>query len=310
MIGLIRMEYKDYYKILGVLRTATPDEIKKSYRKLARKYHPDVSKVKNAKEKFQEVQEAYEVLKDDKKRAAYDQLGANWKEGQHFNQPPPDWENQTGFQFHQAGDFNQQTFSDFFSSLFGGRNHAFDEQSARPFKQRGQDYSAIITITLEEAYRGAEHTITLNQGKNLRVKIPAGVMQGQQIRLAGQGGGGYGGAPSGDLYLEIHLAPHAYFRVDQKDIYLTVPITPSEAALGAKIMIPTLGGSVELFVPAGTQSGQKLRLKGRGLPSKTEAGNQYITFEIKIPHPKTETERQLFEELARAMPFNPREHFA
>lgn len=306
------MEFKDYYKILKISRTATPDEIKKSYRKLARKYHPDVSKEKNAKEKFQEVQEAYEVLKDDKKRAAYDQLGANWKEGQHFNQPPPDWENQTGFQFHQEGDFdqfNQSTFSDFFSSLFG-RNHGFGGQSSQPAKHRGQDYSAIITIALEEAYRGAEQTITLNQGKNLRVKIPAGVMQGQQIRLAGQGGEGYGDAPAGDLYLEIHLKPHAYFKIDQKDIYLIVPITPSEAALGAKIMTPTLGGSVELSVPAGTQSGQKLRLKGRGLPSKMKVGDQYVTFEIKVPYPKTDIERQLFEELARVMPFNPREHFA
>lgn len=312
------MEYQDYYKILGLSRDASADEIKKSYRKLARKYHPDVSEEPNAEEKFKQVKEAYEVLKDPTKRKAYDQMGSGWKQGQGF-EPPPGWE------FHAAGDrgttyqeFTSGDFSDFFESLFGQYARGGPQQRAH-FKQRGQDQHAKIAINLEEAFQGITRVLTLQepamdprsgqvtyQTRNLKVKIPAGVTQGQQIRLTGQGSPGMGGGPRGNLYLEVELLPHSLYTVEGKNIYLNLPVTPWEAALGAKVNVPTLGGNITLTIPAGSQTGKKLRLKGRGLPG-TPAGDQYILLKIYIPEPKNEQQKAIYQRMADEMKFDPRQ---
>lgn len=315
------MEYKDYYTILGVERKASADDIKQAYRRLARKYHPDVSKEANAEEKFKDVQEAYEVLKDTEKRAAYDQLGSNWKQGQEFR-PPPGWNANAHFYTGEGGQFTEQDlggFSDFFSNLFGGSRGGFQrEEGFGVFKQRGNDQHAIINISLEEAYQGAQKTIQLqlpemeSDGRmrmgvrTIKVTIPAGATQGQQLRLAKQGGPGMGGAPAGDLYLEINIQPHALFSLKGSDVYLTLPVTPWEAALGAEIKIPTLGGKVGLKLAPGSQAGQKLRLKGRGMPKQPEPGDQYAILQIETPPASTDEQKQLYEKMAQVMPFNPR----
>lgn len=316
------MEYKDYYKILGVSRDAADEEIKRAYRKLARKYHPDVSKEKNAEEHFKEVQEAYEVLKDKQKRASYDQLGSNWKNGQEFR-PPPGWQGFEGFGgdgagFQGAG--GGVDFSDFFASIFGGGGHAaggFRRGRQANFHQPGRDEHAKINISLEEAFHGGSKSIQLHipemdgngqmhtQTRTLKITIPKGVTEGQQLRLTGQGGKGMGDAPSGDLYLEIHIHPHAHFSLQDKDIYLTLPITPWEAALGGKVTIPTLAGSVEMKIAAGSQAGQKLRLKGRGMPG-TPLGDQYVLLQIVTPPAHTDAQRALYEKMAQEMPLDPR----
>lgn len=313
------MEYKDYYKTLGVSRDAKEDEIKRSYRKLARKYHPDVSKEPNAEERFKEVQEAYEVLKDAKKRAAYDQLGSNWKSGQDFR-PPPNWQG-SGFEgFESEG----ADFSDFFASIFGGaagRGGGFRGQRHHGggFKQRGQDEHAKITISLEEAFHGGAKTIQLqvpeidangrmhHKTRTLKMTIPPGVVSGQQLRLSQQGGAGSGGAPAGDLYLELEVTPHALYSLQGHDVYITLPIAPWEAALGAKVTVPTLAGPVEMKIAPGSQAGQKLRLRGRGLPGKPAAGDQYALLQVVTPPATTETQRALYEQMAKEMPFNPRQ---
>ncbi|HET7586695.1 MAG TPA: DnaJ C-terminal domain-containing protein [Gammaproteobacteria bacterium] len=304
------MEYKDYYKRLGVSREATQDEIKRAYRKLARKYHPDVSKEENAEAQFKEVQEAYEVLKDPEKRTAYDQLGQNWREGQQFRQPPG-WD-QGGFEFRGGGftGADAGAFSDFFESLFGG-----GFRQAGPgggFRQpRGEDQFARIDVSLEDAYRGATRQIALEnpmvdaqgnvtaQRRSLNVRIPAGIRAGQQIRLAGQG------ALGGDLYLEVNIQPHRLFQLDGRDVSLTVPIAPWEAALGTKVAVPTLGGEVSATIPAGAQSGQKLRLKERGLPGKPP-GDQYLVLKIVAPRADTDKARKLYRQMADELAFDPR----
>lgn len=311
------MEFKDYYKTLGVAKDAKLDEIKKKYRLLARKYHPDVSDEPNAEEKFKEVREAYEVLKNDEKRAAYDQLGRKPQPGEEFY-PPPGWE------FHQQrgdGEFDPNMgagASDFFESLFG--QHAGGGRRSRAdFQQRGQDQHFKINLTLEDAFHGGAHTLQLQEPqldptsgqmkmntKSLKVKIPAGVTQDQHIRLAKQGSPGIGGAEKGDLYLEINLLPHKIYTVQGKDVYLNLPVTPWEAALGSKVEVPTLAGIIHLTIPPGSQTGKKLRLKGRGLPGKT-SGDQYVILKIFIPEPKDDTQRQLYEEMAKQMHFNPRD---
>lgn len=307
------MEYKDYYAVLNVDRKASQDEIKQAYRRLARKYHPDVSKESNAEEQFKTVQEAYEVLHDPKKRAAYDQLGSHWKAGQEFR-PPPGWESHTRFYTtDDLGGFNEAdlgSFSDFFTNLFG-RAH-------RGFQQRGNDQRAKINISLEDAFRGTTKTLQLQMPKidalgrvhyslhSIKVNIPAGAAQGQQLRLGGQGGPGIGGAPAGDLYLEIEIQPHPYFTLKGRDVYLTLPVTPWEAALGADIKIPTLSGRVGLKLAAGSQAGQKLRLKGRGMPAKLHPGDQYAILQILIPPAHNEEQRQIYKKMAQTMPFNPR----
>jgi curved DNA-binding protein len=309
------MEYKDYYSILGVARNAPEDEIKKSYRKLARKYHPDVSKEPRAEERFKEVQEAYEVLKDAKKRSAYDQLGANWKSGQDFK-PPPGWQSSGNFEdiFAGEGADNIGNFSDFFSMLFGrqARGGAGDFQEAQRQQQRGQDQHAKIKVSLEDAYQGATRTIQLQipardargrvryTDRTLKVNIPKGVISGQQLRLAGQGSQG------GDLFLEIELESHPLYSLQGHDIYLTLPVTPWEAALGTKISVPTLGGRVELKLAPGSQGGQKLRLKARGLPAKPQTGDQYVVLQIMTPPATSDSQRALYQKMAEELPFDPR----
>ncbi len=280
------MEYKDYYKTLGVSRSASQDEIKRAYRKLARKYHPDVSKEKNAEQHFKEIGEAYEVLKEPEKRAAYDQLGTRWRAGEEFR-PPPGWETYFGGSFGGAkGDLG-----DLFESFFTKRQN--------PFRTGGEDQHAKIAISLEEAYQGTTRTLQV-QTRTLNVKIPKGVTQGQKIRLSGQGA-----APNGDLYLEIVLKPHRLFRVEEKDISLTLPITPWEAALGSTVAVPTLGGNVTMKIPAGSQSGQKLRLKGRGLSGK-QPGDHYVVLQIVTPKADTKAAQAFYQKMAQELPFNPR----
>ncbi|MDZ7735990.1 MAG: DnaJ C-terminal domain-containing protein [Gammaproteobacteria bacterium] len=308
------MEYKDYYKMLGVDRDASEDEIKRAYRKLARKYHPDVSKEPDAEDRFKEVQEAYEVLHDPEKRKAYDSFGNDWQAGQDFR-PPPDWEQQGPEQHFSDADFDLGGFSDFFESLFGhGRGRG---RRSTHFRASGQDQYARLRISLEDAYRGATRSITLTvpeadaQGgvrqkqRELKVRIPAGVQAGQSIRLKGQGSGGIGGAEAGDLLLEIEYEPHPLFEVRKGDIYLDLPVTPWEAALGGKVTVPTLGGNVNLNIPANSQAGKQLRLKGRGLPGKPP-GDQIVRLKIVTPPADTESRRKLYEQMREQMPMNPR----
>ncbi len=309
------MEYKDYYKIMGLERNASAEDIKRAYRRLARKYHPDVSKEKNAEEQFKAVGEAYEVLKDPQKRTAYDQLGANWQSGQEFKRP-------SGWQYaERGGDQGDAGFgntSDFFESLFGGGGFGGRQRTRHDFSQPGQDFYGKLQVSLEDAFHGAmrdmqipiteldqyghPHTVK----KSLKVKIPAGVKTGQQIRLSGQGGTGIGQGAKGDLYLEIEILKHPQFEIMDKDVYCTVPIAPWEAALGATVTVPTLAGKVDLKIPPGSQSGHKLRLKGRGLPGQTP-GDQYVILKIVVPVPTTESAKALYEKMAKEMPFNPRE---
>lgn len=318
------MEYKDYYKILGVDRSADESAIKKAYRKLAAKYHPD--KPTGDEEKFKEISEAYEVLSDKEKRQMYDQFGntSGFQGGQQFD--PNDF-GFGGFGGGHAGGAGGADFSDFFESLFGGggRRGGFGGAGGfggygggQGFQQRGDDQVVKVLIPLEDAVNGAERTLNLqvptqepsghvvNKHKQIKVKIPAGVKQGQRIRLAGQGGPGYGGGPNGDLYLEIDLQKHPLYRVEGDDVYLDLPVTPWEAALGAKIEVPTLKGKVKMNIPAGSQSGAKLRIKGRGLGKN---GNQYVVIQIHTPPANTEERKKFYEEMAEKMPFNPRAHF-
>ncbi|MFA5531479.1 MAG: DnaJ C-terminal domain-containing protein [Thiohalomonadaceae bacterium] len=315
------MQYKDYYKILGVERSATQDEIKKAYRRLARKYHPDVSKEPNAEERFKEINEAHEVLQDPQKRAAYDRLGSGWQSGQEFR-PPPGWDR--GFEFTGGGfgGAGPSSFSDFFESLFGngspfGADFRTRRSSGKPL--HGADHRARIQVTLEEAYHGAVRPVQLERPEldrnghvltrthTLKVRIPAGITAGQQIRLPGQGSAGPTGGERGDLYLEVEIAPHPLFHLDGRDIILDLPLAPWEAALGAKVAVPTLGGTVEARIPAGAHSGQRLRLRGRGLPGNPP-GDQYLVLQISTPPADTDAKRKLYRDMAKAMPFNPRAH--
>lgn len=309
------MEFKDYYRILGVERNVSQDQIKQAYRKMARKFHPDINKDTDAEETFKDIGEAYEVLKDPEKRATYDQFGANWHEGQNF-EPPPNWD--AGFEFRGAGytggDATQ--FSDFFESLFGRGQHSGSRQHS--FHMQGEDQHAKILISLQDSYRGAQKTITLNrpllnqqgqiqmQPHTLHLKIPQGIVEGQRIRLESQGLPGYGGGPAGDLFLEIAFENDRLFHAEKRDVHLTLPITPWEAALGASLTVPTLGGNVQLKVPAGSQGGKKLRLKGKGLCAGKQTGDQIVTLRIVVPEPTTTEQRALYAEMARKMPINPR----
>jgi curved DNA-binding protein len=309
------MKYKDYYQILGVERDADGDAIKKAYRKLAHKYHPDVSKDPAGEEKFKEIADAYQTLKDPEKRAAYDQLGRH-KPGQDF-QPPPDWGKQYGdTQFS----FDDVDLADLFAGLAGGGRRP--GASGARFTMRGQDYEVTAHISLAEASRGTMVDLNLTvpeydeQGRLHRVqrsfkaRIPKGATDGQRLRLPGKGGKGAGGGPDGDLYLNIALHPHALYRVSGHDLYLDLPLTPWEAALGAVVVVPTLGGPVHLKVPPGTPAGQKLRLAGRGLPKPGAGeGDLYAIAQIVVPTVLSERERALFKELADGATFNPRGHF-
>jgi curved DNA-binding protein len=316
------MKYKDYYAILGVERGASADDIKKAYRKLAHKYHPDVSKDPKGEEKFKEVAEAYQTLKDAEKRAAYDQLGSAYQPGQEFR-PPPDWEKQ----FSQDGRFAEGGFSfddldlsDLFEGL-SGRGRGGRARANMPIP--GADYEVTVHLTLEDALRGTEMNLDLDvpeydaQGrgrhvrKTIKARIPKGAIDGQRLRLRGQGGKGVNGGRDGDLYLNIVLHPHPLFRPTGHDLYLDLPLAPWEAALGATVEVPTLHGAVNLKIPAGTAAGRKLRLAKKGLPKPGGGeGDLYAIVQIVNPTVLTERERELFAQLASESRFNPRGHFA
>ena len=326
------MEYKDYYKILGVERGVDQEALKRSYRKLARKYHPDVSKEPDAEARFKELNEAYEVLKDPEKRAAYDQLGSNWQAGQDFR-PPPGWDQ--GFEFHGGGytQVDPEEFSDFFESLFGrggfgggrhfsgshgfGGGSGFSSRSGRSGARKGENAHAKILIDIEDAYNGSTRTLTLKHSelggdgrpqvreRNIQVKIPKGIMPGQQIRLSGQGEAGLGGAAAGDLYLEVAFNPHPLYHLDGKTVYVDLPVAPWEAALGATVRVPTPTGAVDLKIPANSRSGSKLRLKGRGLPAK-EPGDLFVVLQIALPPADSDAVKNAYRQLEKAAHFEPR----
>lgn len=317
------MEFRDYYQILRVSKTATTDEIKKAFRKLARKYHPDVSKESDAAARMSEINEANNVLSDPEKRAAYDALGSRHQAGQDFR-PPPDWN--TGNEYSGAGmsDAEAQGFSEFFAKMFGDAGHGpaghgGRRQSAGGAQQmRGEDHHAKVVIDLTDAYHGATRAITLRAARldesghvvsderTLNVNIPKGLKEGQHIRLAGQGSPGFGGGPAGDLFLEIHFAPDARYRIDGRDVIESMPLTPWEAALGASVEMPTPSGNVQVKVPPGSQTGRRLRLKGRGIPGEP-AGDLYLEITVVLPPADTEAARALYETMARDMAFNPRD---
>jgi curved DNA-binding protein len=304
------MKFKDYYKILGVERSASGDDIKKAYKKLAHRFHPDVSKEANAEERFKEISEAYQTLKDPEKRAAYDQLGTGYQPGQDFT-PPPGWEQQFGW--GEAGDaqpgarfsFDDVDLSDLFESLSRGRGRA---RADRP--RRGEDYEVTVHLALEQAFAGTQLDLQLPRGK-ITARIPKGATNGQRLRLRGQGGKGMNGGPDGDLYLDIALHPHPLFRVDGHDLYLDLPLAPWEAALGATVEVPTMSGAVNLKVPPGTAAGKRLRLSKKGLPKAGGGvGDLYTVVQIVNPTILDARERELFAELAKHSKFDPRGHFA
>lgn len=316
------MEFQDYYKTLEVDRQASSDEIKKAYRRLARKYHPDVSNEPDAESKFKQVAEAYEVLKDPDKRKMYDELGENWQSGQDFR-PPPGWENQPGARGGASYDAGFGDFSDFFENLFGGGFGAagFGRRPDRDRHERGRgasygadvrgpDSTARLQIDLEDAYSGATKAVDISAGgeppKRLRVKIPAGITNGQQIRLKGQGAQSPMGGQPGDLLIEVHIRPHHRFHLRGKNISVDLPVAPWEAALGASIPAPTLGGTVELRIPPGSQTGTRLRLKGRGLPGR-DKGDQYVSLQIVNPPSEDQRSKDFFKSMEEAFDFDPRD---
>jgi len=305
------LEFKDYYQTLGVSRDAKQEDIKKAFRKLARKYHPDVSKEANAEARMKDVNEANAVLSDPEKRAAYDQLGSGHHAGEDFR-PPPDWD--AGFEFSGPGVFGGEAadFSDFFSELFGGRT-----RHGATFRARGEDHHAKILLDLEDAYRGGSRVLTLrvpkvdDQGRvtlaehTLNVRIPKGVHEGQVIRLAGQGNPGSGGEAAGDLYLEVHFNPHSRYRVEGRDVYATLRVAPWEATLGATVRATLPDGAVDVRVPEGSQTGRKLRLKGRGIPAP-HPGDLYLVLEVVLPPATSPKARELYQAMARDLAFDPR----
>jgi curved DNA-binding protein len=311
----VRVEYKDYYKTLGLEKSASPEDIKKAYRKLVRKYHPDVSKHEDATEKTKEINEAYDVLGDAEKRAAYDDLGRRGQQTSEGFRPPPDWASQ--YDFSGAGAGTDDFFADLFAHM--GRRGRTGAGPGAGFQMRGEDIHAAITIDLRDAYTGATRNISLRapvqdaqgqvtmQEKTLSVNIPKGVTPGQQLRLAGQGQPGIGGGPAGDLYLEIQFREDPRYRLEGANVYETAPVAPWEAALGARISVPTPSGTVEVSVPAGSQTGRKLRLKGRGIPAATP-GDLYLILEVVLPPATTPRAKELYEQMAREMSFNPREN--
>ncbi len=306
------MKFKDYYASLGLERGATDADIKKAYRKLAHKYHPDVSKEPGAEAKFKEIAEAYQTLKDPEKRAAYDQLGTH-APGQEFT-PPPDWGPRAA---GPEESFEGIDLADLLASLAGGRARSGGAGGRRSF--RGEDYELRTAITIEQAFQGTLMELnisvpeydaegrTVRVPKTLKVRVPKGATDGQRLRLAGKGGKGINGGPDGDLYLTVSLLPHRLYRADGHDLHLDLPLAPWEAALGASVEVPTPGGPVQLKVPAGTAAGQTLRLSGRGLPRpKNGSGDLYVVSKIVMPKTTTARERELLQELADASGFAPR----
>lgn len=312
------MEFQDYYKTLGVARDATAEDIKKAFRKLARKYHPDVSKEPDAELRMKQLNEAHAVLSDPEKRAAYDQLGRAYQPGQEFR-PPPDWD--TGFEFSGRGSSPQEAadFSDFFAELFGrmGGRHGDFHAHRGNFQARGEDHHAKVLLDLEDAFTGATRQLSLRvpsmdaQGRvqlasrTLNVKIPKGVREGQLIRLAGQGAPGIGGAPAGDLFLEVHFKPHSRLKVDGRDLILTLPVAPWEAALGAVVLIDLPGGDLKVRIPRGAQSGNQLRVRGKGIPANPP-GDLLLDIQVVLPPADTAKAQELYETMARELAFDPR----
>lgn len=315
------MEFKDYYKVLGVERTASEDDIKKAFRRLARKHHPDINKAADSATRMQELNEAHEVLRDKEKRAAYDAVGQGAQGGQPFR-PPPGWD--SGFEFSDGPrEFSEAAdHSAFFEALFGaarrhaaqgGPSHGSDAAHAR----RGQDHHAKIVVPLEDAFHGATRAITLHSPemdtegnvalheRTLQVAIPKGIRSGQQIRLAGQGSPGLGNGQRGDLYLEIEFAPHLTWRVDGRDLYVTLRVAPWEAALGAAVNVATPSGTVEMNAPADSQTGRKLRLRGRGIPG-SPPGDFYVILEVVLPPASDDKARAVYRQMAKDLAFDPR----
>jgi curved DNA-binding protein len=306
------VEFKDYYKVMGVARDATEAQIKHAYRKLARKYHPDVSKEKDAEARFKEVGEAYEVLKSPEKRAAYDQLGKGHRPGEDFR-PPPNWD--SGFEFSGAG-ARDTDYSDFFDALFGAQARG-GRGRAEAHPGRGEDHHAKVLLDLDASLNGGTRSFTLrmpeidaegrlvSKERTLNVQIPKGILAGQQIRLAGQGAPAHGSGTQGDLYIEVDFQAHPLYQVDGRDLSLELPVAPWEAALGATVKTPTPGGVVELKIPAGSHAGSKLRLKGRGIPAKPP-GDFYVVLQIALPPVNDENARAAYAAMAASLPFNPR----
>ena len=296
--------FRDYYETLGVPRDASNEDIRRAYRTLARQYHPDVNKEPGAEDRFKEISEAYEVLRDEDKRRRYDRFGANWKAGQ-------DVSSASGFEgfegFGNGGgvqfDFGEGAdFSDFFEGMFGRRGGRRGGAGFQGFSTRGSDHEGVLELTLEEAARGGKRTLSLGDGRDFEVNIPPGVRDGQRIRLAGEGGGGMGDGPAGDLYLRVRLKPHSRFKVNGRDLTTDLPVTPWEAALGATVDVPTLTGTAKVKVPPGSSSGRRLRLRGEGLGG----GDLHARIRIEVPKKLTKKERELFEDLAKTSKFNPR----
>lgn len=304
------MKYKDYYKVLGVARDASADEIKKAYRRLARKYHPDVSKERDAEEHFKGVNEAYEVLGDAKRRAAYDQLGAH-RSGQEFR-PPPDWGSRFGQGGFSQADFGGMDLGDLFSQMFGMGAAGTAGHRGFSGEMRGRDIEASVRLPLEEAYAGVEKTLHLaspgQSPRTVKVRIPAGVLPGRRLRVRGKGVASMHGQ-AGDLVLSIEVEPHPLFQLDGKDVVLELPVTPWEAALGANLAVPTLSGTVRVRVPAGARAGQKLRLPGRGMPEADGKGDFYVLVRLVMPSDISDEERALYERLASLSRFEPRPNF-
>ncbi|MFP5380725.1 MAG: DnaJ C-terminal domain-containing protein [Gammaproteobacteria bacterium] len=310
------MQFKDYYQTLGVARDVGADDLKKAFRKLARKYHPDVSREPDAERRMQEVNEAYAVLSDPEKRAAYDQLGRGYQPGQEFR-PPPDWD--AGFEFsgHGFSPHEAAGFSDFFSELFGHMGAAPRGARHTGFRAQGEDHHAKVMLDVEDAFSGAPRQISLRmpqvdtQGRvhlatrTLNVKIPRGVHAGQVIRLAGQGAPGLGGGPAGDLLLEVQFRPHPRLRPDGRDLHLTLPLAPWEAALGSVVSVDLPGGAVKVRIPEGAQSGKQLRVRGHGLPGEPP-GDLLLDLQVVLPPADTPKARQLYETMARDLAFDPR----
>ncbi|MDX6535310.1 MAG: curved DNA-binding protein [Gaiellales bacterium] len=323
--------FRDYYETLGVPRTASADDIRKAYRKLAREYHPDVNRSEGAEDRFKEISEAHEVLRDEESRAKYDRLGANWRAGDDVSGAPgyEDYFRRAGAGAGDGGmgggggfggfgdtrvEFGDSAdFSDFFESFFGGggragrgprgsRGGGFDGYTAR-----GSDQEAVLELSLEEAARGGKRRVSLADGRSFEVTIPPGVRDGQRIRLAGEGENGRGG-PSGDLFLRVRVRPHPRFRLEGRDIYVDVAVAPWEGALGASVEVPTLDGQAKLTVPPGSSCGRKLRLRGQGMPGGRgeKAGDLYAVVKIEVPKKLSDRERELFEQLAQVSKFNPR----
>lgn len=305
------MEFKDYYKVMGVARDATEAQIKQAYRKLARKYHPDVSKEPDAEARFKEVGEAYEVLRSPEKRAAYDQLGSGPRPGQDFR-PPPDFG--AGFEFSGPGE-GAGDYSDFFESLFGRAGGRAGRRGFHP--EHGEDHHAKVLLDLEASLEGGSRSLTLRvpeidsegrvalRERVLNVRVPRGILPGQTIRLSGQGAPAHGNGKAGDLYIEVEFQPHRLYRIEGRDLYVDLPVAPWEAALGATVKTPTPGGVVDLKIPAGSQAGTKLRLRGRGIPA-SPPGDLYAVLQIALPVPTDEKGKAAYRALAEATPFNPR----